>query len=261
MDTAAGDIGFYNAAIRAEEALNRISRFNPNRFSPRQPLGQALRNNQQRTYNGPRFKKLTDQERKEFAIKNICFSCRQQGHKSWECPNRQKNVNMRQIDTEEPDKTIESQEGTQKQTQTHITSNETDQVKDIYSAISKLRVDQYEKLINQLDDMNTQYEEPSTNISNLWINALIPVIPGSKSFHIPIKLGFKNTFVDVAALIDSGAEGLFINSQLVRGHKLKKHQLLQPITLLNVDGTENTTGLITHFILQPIQIGKNRSIH
>ena len=36
MDTAAGDIGFYNAAIRAEEALNRISRFNPNRFNPRQ---------------------------------------------------------------------------------------------------------------------------------------------------------------------------------------------------------------------------------
>ena len=95
---------------------------------------------------------------------------------------------MWQLDTEEPDKTNESQEGTQKQTQTHTTPNETDQVKDIYSAISKLRVDQYEKLINQLDDMNTQYEEPSTNISNLRINALIPVIPGSKSFHIPIKL-------------------------------------------------------------------------
>ena len=172
-------------------------------------------------------------------MKNICFSCRQQGHKSWECPNRQKNVNMRQLDTEEPDKTNESQEGTQKQTQTHATPNETDQVKDLYSAISKLRVDQYEKLINQLDDMNTQYDEPSANISNLQINALIPVIPGSKSFHIPIKLGFKNTFVDVAALIDSGAEGLFINSQLVRGLKLKKHRLLQPITLLNVDGTEN----------------------
>ena len=51
--------------------------------------------------------------------------------------------------------------------------------------------------------------------------------------------------VDTQALIDSGAEGEFIDQNYVR--KLGIKQTALPIKVLNVDGTWNKRGIITHY--------------
>ena len=45
--------------------------------------------------------------------------------------------------------------------------------------------------------------------------------------------------VEVDALLDSGATGLFINRALVRNNAIPMRKLEHPITVYNIDGTEN----------------------
>ena len=45
--------------------------------------------------------------------------------------------------------------------------------------------------------------------------------------------------VEVDALLDSGATGLFINHALVRNNAIPTRKLEHPITVYNIDGTEN----------------------
>ena len=61
------------------------------------------------------------------------------------------------------------------------------------------------------------------------------------SFRIPVKIGN----LDFKALIDSGAQGTFINRQLATRLGLPTRQLQKAIEALNVDGSENRTGKIT----------------
>ena len=51
--------------------------------------------------------------------------------------------------------------------------------------------------------------------------------------------------VQVKALLDSGATGLFIDRQFVHRNGLKTHILLVPIRVYNVDGSLNQGGSIT----------------
>ena len=53
--------------------------------------------------------------------------------------------------------------------------------------------------------------------------------------------------VDTQALIDSGAEGEFIDQNYIRKLGIKQTALREPIKVLNVDGTRNKRGIITHY--------------
>ena len=54
--------------------------------------------------------------------------------------------------------------------------------------------------------------------------------------------------VDTQALIiDSGVEGEFIDQNYVRKLGIKQTALQEPIKVLNVDGTRNKRGIITHY--------------
>jgi predicted aspartyl protease len=70
--------------------------------------------------------------------------------------------------------------------------------------------------------------------------------------HVPITLAGLNQRITVAAMIDSGASTLFINRKLVEKHNIRTCCLDQPITLLNIDGTPNRAGQITH--VAPLQM-------
>jgi len=52
--------------------------------------------------------------------------------------------------------------------------------------------------------------------------------------------------MDVKALLDSGATGLFIDKKFVKEHGLRTHKLDIPIKVFNADGTQNLSGQITH---------------
>ena len=54
--------------------------------------------------------------------------------------------------------------------------------------------------------------------------------------------------VDTQALIDSGAEGKFIDQNYARTLGVKQTALKEPIKVLNVDGTWNKRGIITHYM-------------
>ena len=54
--------------------------------------------------------------------------------------------------------------------------------------------------------------------------------------------------VDTQALIDSGAEGEFIDQNYAWALEIKQTALKEPIKVLNVDGTRNKRGIITHYM-------------
>jgi len=52
--------------------------------------------------------------------------------------------------------------------------------------------------------------------------------------------------VDVKALLDSGATGMFIDKKFAEENRIAMRPLNKPIRVYNVDGTLNQGGSITH---------------
>ena len=48
-------------------------------------------------------------------------------------------------------------------------------------------------------------------------------------------------------MIDCGATGLFLDTPFVERHRITTFLLRNPISLLNIDGSPNNAGKITHF--------------
>jgi len=78
--------------------------------------------------------------------------------------------------------------------------------------------------------------------------------PVNDHFHVPVTIredghskdGYRA--ITTAALIDSGATTSFISKQIVQDMNLTTHKFNEPIPLLNIDGTTNTAGRITHYV-------------
>jgi len=63
--------------------------------------------------------------------------------------------------------------------------------------------------------------------------------------------------IEVDALLDSGATGCFVDKSWALDQCLQLSKLVKPIPVLNVDGTRNQEGDITHYVLLTIGIGKH----
>ena len=61
---------------------------------------------------------------------------------------------------------------------------------------------------------------------------------------IPVQMVQGDLKVSGSALIDSGAQGNFINKWLVGSSGLKTETLYPPIETLNVDGSKNSGGIV-----------------
>jgi hypothetical protein len=82
----------------------------------------------------------------------------------------------------------------------------------------------------------------------------------NKLLEVPVTLIYKDrttriSKVNTNALTDSGAEGEFIDQNYARSLRIKQTALEEPIKVLNVDGTRNKQGTITHFTEIDLQIG------
>ena len=73
--------------------------------------------------------------------------------------------------------------------------------------------------------------------------------------RLPIQLKVRNRIVETEALIDSGAEGVFIDKKLVEDNWIKSQKLGYEITARNVDGTVNKNGTITKTATLDMRIG------
>ena len=89
--------------------------------------------------------------------------------------------------------------------------------------------------------------------NGIAINSTSDVLPVTSHFHVPITIEEVNyeledsKAIETVALIDSGASTTFINQRLAKEMQLKHYKFEQPIPLLNINGTKNTAGRITHY--------------
>ena len=63
--------------------------------------------------------------------------------------------------------------------------------------------------------------------------------------------------IEVEALLHSGATGCFIDKSWALDRCLRLSKLMKPVPVLNVNGTRNQEGDITHYVLLTVGVGKH----
>jgi hypothetical protein len=81
---------------------------------------------------------------------------------------------------------------------------------------------------------------------------------GGNQLSIKVLLKMKDTeqYVEAKALIDSGCTGCAIDRDFVNKHKINQEKLQHKLKVLNADGTENSSGRITHHTEVMMCMGK-----
>jgi len=74
---------------------------------------------------------------------------------------------------------------------------------------------------------------------------------------VPVCIRGPLNTIEVDALLDSGATGCFVDKSWALDRRLQLSKLVKPVPVLNVDGTRNQEGDITHYVLLTIVIGKH----
>ena len=79
----------------------------------------------------------------------------------------------------------------------------------------------------------------------------------AREVKVPVKVQGPAFPIKVDALLDSGATGCFIDKGWALERRIELKPLKNPMPVLNVDGTWNQAGDITHFVSVIIKIGKH----
>jgi len=98
----------------------------------------------------------------------------------------------------------------------------------------------------------TLQSEKATNVTvdTVWNNR-------SRSIRIPVQIISEEGKTNVKALLDSGAEGIYINANYIKKHQFPLQDLRIPIYPRNVDGTPNKNGAIRHAAILRMEMGDN----
>ena len=80
-----------------------------------------------------------------------------------------------------------------------------------------------------------------------WITPIFIANMTANSMCIPFTLVQKGESIDTEALIDSGAQGQFIDQDFVQKHQIKTRETKTPIKTRNADGTMNQHGDIQEY--------------
>jgi hypothetical protein len=90
----------------------------------------------------------------------------------------------------------------------------------------------------------------NVTVDTVWNNR-------SRSIQIPVRIVSEEGKNDAKALLDSGAEGIYINANYVKKHRFPLQDLRIPIYPRNVDGTPNKNGAIHHAAILQMEMGNN----
>jgi hypothetical protein len=79
---------------------------------------------------------------------------------------------------------------------------------------------------------------------------IVAATPSSHSFDLKVEIQTTDTeeVKTITALLDSGASGMFIDTDYVKEQKLNTRRLSRPIPVNNVDGTPNEAGPIEEIV-------------
>ena len=70
----------------------------------------------------------------------------------------------------------------------------------------------------------------------------------------------KERIVKTKALLDTGAGGKFIDQNVVLANGIRTQKLEKSITVYNVDGTKNKTGMITQYADVKLQVRRQQQL-
>ncbi|KDR76384.1 hypothetical protein GALMADRAFT_26998, partial [Galerina marginata CBS 339.88] len=95
----------------------------------------------------------------------------------------------------------------------------------------------------------------------IFINSVDKVVEQSNSFYLNATLieGISKKTVREKALLDSGAQGKFIDQNFAKQSGFITKPLPQPIIAFNVDGTPNKKGTIKSFVTLETEISGRKS--
>src|SRR6202789_3190152 len=103
-------------------------------------------------------------------------------------------------------------------------------------------------------------EDFIVTMNTLRISSVITTDSRMRPMHVSIPIVLKtirgNETVETKVLLDTGAEGLFMDKNYAKEHDVVLQKLPNPITPSNVDGTLNHAGEITHFTWIQAKIDK-----
>jgi len=74
---------------------------------------------------------------------------------------------------------------------------------------------------------------------------------------VPVCIHRPLNTIEVDALLDSGATGCLVDKSWALDRHLQLSKLIKPVPVLNVNGTRNQEGDITHYVLLTVGIGKH----
>jgi len=74
---------------------------------------------------------------------------------------------------------------------------------------------------------------------------------------VPVCIRGPLNTIEVDALLDSGTTGCFVDKSWALDRHLQLSKLVKPVPVLNIDGTRNQEGDITHYVLLMVGIGKH----
>ena len=77
------------------------------------------------------------------------------------------------------------------------------------------------------------------------IPSIVTCSDSESGIFIPVEITLRSENVGTKALVDSGAEGLFIDHKFVEKHGIQTTLVRQTVQVQNVDGTMNNRSLIT----------------
>jgi hypothetical protein len=115
---------------------------------------------------------------------------------------------------------------------------EQEKIADLAARTTRLSDMQCESLLHEI------FEWPTAAM----LKALFPqavFIPNQRSIHALIKFHSRTLHSEVSTLIDSGTMESFIFPDLMEHFNIPTHTLPKPMTIRNVDGTENKSGKVT----------------
>ena len=94
---------------------------------------------------------------------------------------------------------------------------------------------------------------------SICIPSVLVARVSNKTISVPIslrELQKDNKTVDLEALLDSGAGGLFIDETFAKQNDFTLHKLPEPLNAYNVNGTLNKKGTITSYVEADLKIGE-----
>src|SRR6202453_1056566 len=136
-----------------------------------------------------------------------------------------------------------------------------------YKKTAKIVLAQIRNIVAGMDpeEKDEVYEDifegnPIVTMNTLRISSVIMTDSRMRPMHISIPIVLKtirgNKTVKTKVLLDTGAEGLFMDKDYAEEHDIVLQKLTNPITPSNVDGTLNHAGEITHFTWIQAKIDK-----